>query len=162
MKLLPGYATLFGLDSLSDGEPVPQDIDESFSDAEKRISIEGGFKYKVAVIALRTYHMWTDQDHVFGWFYLSHDTAYWYLREIARYERVFYLFLLGLCWTFTKYRMCKILIMGIFVMVVSRTVFLASLTALEIRYLIPVLPAMQFAAIAFWAAEGSRQDVSGS
>jgi hypothetical protein len=152
MRDFAGYSTLIeDLRSLPDGEPVPNEIDTAFSEAARRLSDDGGIQYRIGITALRMYHLWVDEDRVFNWFYLGNAKLYQYLREIAEYERSFYLLLLVLCLALTKSGMYRILLAGVLVMVLSRTVFLAFLTALEIRYLIPVLPPMQFVAIALWS-----------
>lgn len=149
----PGrYSSLFeSLASLPDGKPVPPELDSAFSEAARRISIEGGIEHRLKILGLRIYNLWVSDDRVFKWFYLTDAQPYTALQKLARYERIFYLCLLFLCVAFTMCKTYRVLATAVLLMVMARTVFLALFTALEIRYFVALLPSIQFAAIALWS-----------
>jgi hypothetical protein len=138
---------------VSDGEEVPEQVDSAFSAAARETLTGGKPLHFVKLLSLRAYHIWTDKDLVFRAGYLGNSTQAVYFGRIADFERLFWMLAIVYCSVFLPSKTAKILATGLCLMVLVRTLFLASLTALEIRYLTPVLPAMQFVTIALWGLE---------
>jgi hypothetical protein len=135
----------------SDGQGVSTAIDLRFEAEARRLARYGGLQYWTKVVFTRGYRMWTSPESIFGWFHAGTTRPDQLLRWVADTERLLFLILLLVSLALARNAPVRSLLAGILAVVCLRTVFLASVAALEIRYLIPTLPLMHFGAVALWA-----------
>ena len=90
---------------------------------------------------MRAFPLWSSRDNLYwsGWIPLRHGTK---AEMVAHVYRMMLLLILLSLILLTKRRE-RIALASLLSYVASRTLFLTSLTALEIRYLTPMLPAME-------------------
>ena len=139
----------------ADGAPVSKEVDESF-----RTTVAGeygeGYLRSGKLLLLRTYHMWCDRDDLSrnGYWSVPGEALLTLAGDIHRFA----VLLLAVC-CFVRIRRgpARALLGGILLMIAARTLHLASLTALEIRYLSSCFPPLEFAAVAVWGLESARR-----
>jgi hypothetical protein len=133
------------LSSVPDGATVPPALDDSFAALAARYCRADALRCRVWIPIERAIHLWSDRDRITysGWSWRS-DQSF----ESAR--TVYRLTLLGLTvllliatW---KDRRWRLLIGAVLAYVACRTLFLTSVTAIELRYLAPMIPPIEFVA----------------
>jgi hypothetical protein len=133
------------------GQQVPAAVDADFG--RMAASLEARRGRLPAVLLQRARAMWFDEDtlHHAGW-RTSHEA---WLRPLR--SALFVLTLLAplLAWRHPSFRAIAA---GTALLVVARTLFLVALTALEIRYVTPLMPVMELGAcvaVMLWLKPGS-------
>jgi hypothetical protein len=139
-------AALRELSVVPDGRPVPKPVDELFTTMADEILHRSQGWHWPTVWLERIVTIWTADDtlHSSGWT-TSHEA----------FLRPYRIVLLGLLLIaipfFPAASAERALAVGVFLFVFTRTIFLVAVTALEIRYLTPVIPAMELVAALFVA-----------
>jgi hypothetical protein len=145
------FQQLFGsLAAQPDGQTMTAVLDNQFEAEAGRLARVGGLGYRARALVLRGYRMWTASESIFGWFYLDQTGHGALLRRLADSERLLFLALLLVSLACARDPLARNALAWIVAFVCLRTVFLAYVGALEIRYLI------QFGAFAPWALIGGR------
>jgi hypothetical protein len=128
------------LSTLPRGSPLPADIDAELAELAAAAK-ESGISSTLNLIWQRASKMWTAKDAVFSSGWLSLPSA-----QIAENLCRMYRIVLALCClmllAFVR-GAASVVLVGLLSYVVLRTISLASFTALEIRYLTPMFPAME-------------------
>jgi len=144
------------LAALEDGQSVPAVEGQEFEAEARRLAVDGGWSYRVRVLLARAYQLWNGRESIFGWFFTNRTPYVRVLRRVADAERSLFLVLLLIGLWCARSTLARNVLAGILAVVCLRTAFLAGVTALEIRYLIPTLPLVQFGAVAGWAFRTSK------
>jgi hypothetical protein len=149
------------LGTLSDGDLVPPDLDQEFGSLAAEFQSAHPLSAFLEVPLVRAWKLWVAEDLVFhsGW----EDT---YFEPLRRLYRVFLLLSSPLIFLLSgKDNSARMLALAVLVYVISRTLFLVEYTALETRYLVPMLPLLElqffFLAALFvdrWLRRGSETD----
>jgi len=130
-------STLLALSALPNGSAVPHEIDQSFAEIAGEVE-RAKWYTRFVVLIERTVYMWTERDYVFnsGWF--SDQEQYLRIYRIALLVVTF-----AAPFLFTRDTPEQIVSIAITLFVVSRTLFLVILNALEVRYVTPSIPLME-------------------
>jgi hypothetical protein len=135
---------------IPDGEPVPPQIDRLFATSAKQYRNQSPL-YRAKVYIMRMYYMWSEPDTLYNDGY-SRDRIGGRLAGAAIAARELYLLLAICSLLWVRNTDARILIAAVLLMNLVRTIFLVSMTALEIRYLATCLPSLEYVAIAFLGA----------
>jgi hypothetical protein len=132
------------IDRLPPGTPLPPDIDIQLDRLASKARQSVNYSY-AGLLADRTASMWFGEDLIAysGWRSVFGSKSVKLAADMsARAHRVFLLLLaLGLILFLRKES--ALMVLSVLLLYLFRTLFLSSLTALEIRYLAPVIPVME-------------------
>ena len=137
-------ALLKEIDKLPRGTPLPSNLDLEL----QQMAFRGkeGSNYSLPLLLLdRMWGMWSLSDtlHFTGWLpFLKSNPSRQQVESILQAYRLSLLILTAVACLFVR-RSNLVLLGGLFLFILSRTFFLASLTMIEIRYLAPVIPSME-------------------
>jgi hypothetical protein len=126
------------LSTLPSGSPLPEDIDAELAELA---SATTGIGSTLNLIWRRAAEMWTAKDPIFfsGWNSLPSAQIGENLCHVYRIVLILSCLILLL---FVR-GAASVVLIGLLSYVALRTIFLASLTALEVRYLMPMFPGME-------------------
>lgn len=134
-------STLHALSSVPDGHPVPPEIDKSFATIADEFAHENPAYYQLVVLFERAVYIWRGKDTI------NHSGWHTDREQLVRVYRAGLLGLVLLAPViFWRSGPERVFSGGVALFVLSRTLFLVSVTALEIRYVTPAIPAMELAA----------------
>jgi hypothetical protein len=128
------------LSTLPRGSPLPADIDAELAELASAAK-ESGIGSTLNLVWERAAKMWTAKDGIFssGWYSLPSAQIAEHLCHVYRIVLVLSCLILLL---FVR-GAASVVLVGLLSYVALRTIFLASLTALEVRYLTPMFPVME-------------------
>jgi hypothetical protein len=142
------FSLLDQVSHLPNGLPLPAPINSAFLELADALE-KNNLVSKITLVMQRSFYMWSKKDGIFfsGWDFTPIN------RWIEPYSRVYRLVLIfgSLLAFFLTKRDKRVLAIGLFLFVVLRTLFCASLpiTMIEIRYLVPAYPCMEITLVIF-------------
>jgi hypothetical protein len=141
---------LHALSSVPDGQPVPPEVDKSFAMIADDFALENPVYYRLVLPFERAVYLWGARDT------LSHGG---WRTDREQYLRLYRAALLGLVliapFLLSRNSSEKVFAWGVALFAISRTLFLVSLTSLEVRYVTPAIPLMELV-VALLALKGLK------
>jgi hypothetical protein len=131
------------LGHVPNGQPLPDEIDREFRLLSEKFNSTAPYYSNIQVPLVRAWYLWISEDrpHNSGWKQPGNRNL-----ELARtlYRCLLLIGSLVLLLYLRNQSFLRILSTAILSYVFSRTIFLTVLTAVEVRYLMPMMPALEF------------------